>query len=184
MTKPPPTVCIVGKKNSGKTATVLTLVAALRARGHRVMTVKHGHHFDLDRPGTDSFRHRAEAGAERVVVAGPGQFAVMGSWPAGAELGPAELAARYLAEADVVVVEGFKLEPLPKIEIFRRATHAEPIWDPTDAAADQFIAAVSDDEGFRQRVPFPAFDADDPKLGDRLAALVERVVMGRASSGA
>jgi molybdopterin-guanine dinucleotide biosynthesis adapter protein len=183
MSKPPPMVCVVGKKKAGKTTTVLKLVAALRARGHRVMTIKHGHHFDLDRVGTDSYRHRVDAGAERVVAAGPGQLAVMGSWPAGTEAGPAELAARYLADADVVVVEGFNLEPLAKIEIFRRSAHRSSLWNPDHPAAHEFIAAVSDDEAFLQAVPFPAFDADDPALGDRLAALVERVVMGRETSG-
>lgn len=183
MSKPPPMVCVVGKKKSGKTTTVLKLVTALRARGHRVMTIKHGHHFDLDREGTDSYRHRVEGDAERVVVAGPGQFAVMGSWPAGEEAGPAELAARYLAEADVVVVEGFKRQPLPKIEIFRRAAHRSSLWNPDDPAADEFIGAVSDDEAFLQTVPFPAFAITDPDLGDRLAALVENVVMGLEASG-
>lgn len=178
MSDSPPIVCVVGKKKSGKTTTVLTLVSALRARGHRVMTIKHGHHFDLDRAGTDSYRHRVEAGAERVVIAGPGQFGVVGSWPAGREAGPGELAARYLPDADIVVVEGFKLEPLPRIEVFRRAAHERPVWDPDDRDAARFIGGVSDDADYRAAVPFPTFALDDPELGDRLASLVERVVMG------
>jgi molybdopterin-guanine dinucleotide biosynthesis adapter protein len=142
------------------------------------MTIKHGHDFDLDREGTDSFRHRADGGAERVVLAGPGQFAVVGNWPGGEELGPAELAGRYLPEADIVVVEGFKLEPLPRIEVFRRAAHRRPVWDPDAADARLFIAGVTDDEAYRRSVPFPTFDVDDPDLAARLAALVEEVVMG------
>jgi molybdopterin-guanine dinucleotide biosynthesis protein MobB len=180
MAAAPPLVCIVGKKNSGKTTVLLKLVAALRERGHRVMTIKHGHHFDLDREGTDSFRHRVEGGADRVVLAGPGQFAVIGSWPAGDEPGPAELAARYLPEADIVVVEGFKLEPLPKIEVFRRAAHAQPVWDPAGPGSDRFIAAASDDAEYLRTVPFPAFLIDDPELGERLAERVEAEVMGRS----
>jgi molybdopterin-guanine dinucleotide biosynthesis protein MobB len=174
---PPPIVCIVGKKKSGKTTTLLKLVSALRRRGHRVMTIKHGHHFDLDREGTDSYRHREEGGAERVVLAGPGQFAVIGSWPTGGEAGPAELAARYLPEADIVVVEGFKAEPHPRIEVFRRAAHARPVWDPSAPGGARFIAGASDDAAYRRAVPFPTFDIDDPELGERLAELVESQVM-------
>lgn len=172
----PPMVCVVGKKKSGKTTTVIQLVAELKRRGHRVMTIKHGHHFDLDREGTDSFRHRVEGGAERVVLAGPGQFAVLGTWPLGEEAGPAELAARHLADAEVVVVEGFKGERLPKIEIFRKAAHETPVWDPEREDAGEYIGGVSDDPGYRERVPFPTFHAADPALDRRLADLVEEAL--------
>lgn len=175
----PPLVCIVGKKKSGKTTTVLKLVAELRRRGYRVMTIKHGHRFDLDREGTDSFRHRVEGGAERVVLAGPTQFAVLGSWPESEPAGPLELATRFLADADVVVVEGFKGEHLPKIEVFRKAAHAEPVWDPGHPSAGEFIGGVTDDPGYARRVPFPAYDADDPALAAHLADLVEDGVLGR-----
>lgn len=177
MTAPPPLVCIVGKKKSGKTTTVIRLVAELRRRGHRVMTIKHGHHLDLDREGTDSYRHRVEGGADRVVMAGPGQFALAGSWPDDRELTASELAARYLADADIVVVEGFKQEPLPKIEIFRTATPHTPIWDPDGAAAGEFIGAVTDNDGYRRTAPFPTFDPGDPDLAARLADLVESEIL-------
>ena len=174
----PPIVCIVGKKKSGKTTTVLKLVAELRQRGHRVMTIKHGHHFDLDRKGTDSFRHRVEGGAERVVLAGPGQFALLGTWPRGQEETPAELAARYLGDADIVVVEGFKGERLPKIEVFRRSAHDSPVWDPGDETSRDYIAGITDDEAYARRAPFTILDADDPGLAADLADLVETRVMG------
>ncbi|HUG39441.1 MAG TPA: molybdopterin-guanine dinucleotide biosynthesis protein B [Longimicrobiales bacterium] len=173
----PPLVCVVGKKKSGKTAVVLKLVAELERRGRRVMTIKHGHAFDLDRPGTDSWRHRSEGGAERVVLAGPGQFAILGSWPAGDEVGPAELAARHLAEADIVVVEGFKQERAPKIEVFRRAAHDHPVYDPAAPTAPDYIAGVTDDDGYAARVPFPTFSLADPEMGARLADLVEAAVL-------
>lgn len=171
-------VSIVGKKKSGKTTTVLKLVAELRQRGHRVMTIKHGHHFDLDRKGTDSYRHRVDGGAERVILAGPGQFAILGTWPQGEEAGPESLAARYLDDADIVVVEGFKGERLPKIEVFRRAAHDAPVWSPDDPTADDYIAAITDDPGFAARVPFPALDAGDPAVATKLADLVERRILG------
>ena len=173
----PPIVCIVGKKKSGKTTTVVALVAELRRRGHRVMTIKHGHDFALDRPGTDTFRHREEGGAERVVLAGPGQLGVLGSPPPGVPEDPVELAARFLADADVVVVEGFKGARLPKIEVFRRAAHEAPVWDPADETAADYIGAATDDPGYRDRVPFPAFALDDPALASRLADLVEARIL-------
>ena len=172
-------VCVVGKKRSGKTTTVLKLVAKLRQRGHRVMTIKHGHHFDLDREGTDSYRHRVDGGAERVILAGPGQFAILGTWPGGEEAGPGALAARYLDDADIVVVEGFKGERLPKVEVFRRAAHDTPVWSPGAPGAGDYIAALTDDSTYAQRVPFPTFDVDDPAAADHLADLVEKRVLGR-----
>ena len=171
-------VCIVGKKKSGKTTTVLKLVAELRQRGRRVMTIKHGHHFDLDREATDSYRHRVDGGAERVVLAGPGQFAVIGTWPRGEEKTPEQLARRYLGDADLVVVEGFKGERLPKIEVFRRAAHDTPVWDPDEPTASDYIAGITDDAGYAERVPFPTFDADDPDLAAALADFVETRILG------
>jgi molybdopterin-guanine dinucleotide biosynthesis adapter protein len=173
----PPLVCIVGKKNSGKTTTVIRLVAELGRRGYRVMTIKHGHHLDLDREGTDSYRHRIEGGAERVVAVAPGAFSVAGSWPAHGELTAAGLAARYLGDADIVVVEGFKEDPLPKIEIFRTTTAHTPIWSPGGPGAERFIAAVTDHDGYRRSAPFPTYDPGDPRLAVRLADLVESTVM-------
>jgi molybdopterin-guanine dinucleotide biosynthesis protein MobB len=173
----PPLVCIVGKKRSGKTTTLIRLAAELKRRGHRVMTIKHGHHFDLDREGTDSYRHATEGGADRVVAAGPGQFAVIGSWPGGRELTAMELAARYLADADIVVVEGFHQEPLPKIEIYRTITPHTPIWDAASPDTGGFIGAITDDDEYRRLAPFPTFQPDDPDLTTRLADVVESKVM-------
>lgn len=171
-------VCIVGKKKSGKTTTVLKLVTELRRRGYRVMTIKHGHHFDLDREDTDSFRHRVEGGAERVILAGPGQFGIIGTWPKGEEESPDQLAARYLGDADIVVVEGFKGERLPKIEVFRKAAHDTPVWDPDDDGAGDYIAAITDDPEYAARVPFPTRDMDAADMGRWLADRVEAEVLG------
>ena len=169
-------VCIVGKKNSGKTTTVVALAAELRRRGHRVMTIKHGHHFDLDREGTDSFRHRVEGGAERVVLAGPGQFSLAGSWPENEEIGPELLAQRYLPDADVVVVEGFKSASLPKVEVFRRAAHRRPVWDVARSDAADYIAGVTDDDEYARTVPFPVLRFGDPEVVERLGDIVEEAL--------
>jgi molybdopterin-guanine dinucleotide biosynthesis protein B len=172
----PPAVCIIGKRKSGKTTTAVALAAELGRRGHRVMTIKHGHAFDLDHPGRDSWRHTHDGGAHRVVLASPHGFAVLGEWGPDGPLGAAELARRHLPDADVVVVEGFKREPLPKIEVFRSAAHERPIYGVEDLDGADWLAIATDVRGFEAHVP--VYDVDDPHLPVLLADLVERELMG------
>lgn len=109
---------ITGWKNSGKTTLLERLVRHLRAAGVRVSTVKHAHHgFDLDRPGKDSFRHRA-AGAHEVLVSAAGRWALLRELADGAEASLEELLAR-LEPVDLVLVEGFKGDGHPKLEVVR-----------------------------------------------------------------
>jgi molybdopterin-guanine dinucleotide biosynthesis protein B len=168
----PPIVAIVGKKKSGKTTLIERLVAELVRRGRRVGTIKHGHHFDLDTEGTDSWRHRA-AGSVRTVLAGPDGYAVVGAWPDDRPLGPRELAGRLLPDVDLVVVEGFKAEDIPKIEIFRKTAHAEPVFPAGSAGARRLIALVTDDSEHARGVECPVFDPDLPDLPRLLADLLE-----------
>ena len=177
----PPIVCVVGKKKSGKTATTVGLVDALATRGYRVMSAKHGHGFELDTPGTDSYRHRHEGGAHRVVMAGPEQVAVMGGWGSGGELPLEELVARYLSDADVVVAEGFKTSGSPKIEVYRKAAHEEPIYGKDPQRDGTYLAILTDVPGFQAHVP--VLDVDDPKRFQALAELVETEVMGQPAKG-
>jgi molybdopterin-guanine dinucleotide biosynthesis protein B len=164
-------VCVIGKKNSGKTTLTVALVAELAARGHRVMTVKHGHGFDLDTPGTDSWRHRHEGGASRVVMAGPHDMAIVGEWGPDGEPGLETIVRRFLPDAEVVVAEGYKAAALPKIEVFRQAAHADPIYERNHPLAVSFVAIVTDVESFVADVPVLPLDA--PDLVPRLADLVE-----------
>ncbi len=171
----PPVLCIVGKKKSGKTAVVVSLVAELARRGRRVMTVKHGHGFRLDTPGTDSWRHRHEGGARRVVMAGPEDFAVVGEWGTEGEPELEELVRRYLADAEIVIAEGFKGSDAPKIDVFRSSAHAVPVYDPRDPGANRFLAVVTDRADFQAAVP--VLHLDDPELASRLADLVEAALL-------
>jgi len=108
---------VIGWKNAGKTSLMERLVAEFVRRGQRVSTVKHVHHdVDLDLPGKDSYRHRA-AGAHEVVLAGAHRFALMGEHRGG-EPPLADLLAR-LAPVDLVLVEGYKRDLHPKIEVWR-----------------------------------------------------------------
>lgn len=113
-----PVFGIAGWKNSGKTTLTERLVAALVARGYRVSTVKHAHHgFDIDREGTDSLRHR-QAGAGEVAIVSSRRWALMHELRGEDEPPLPDIVAR-LAPCDLIVVEGFKREPHPKIEARR-----------------------------------------------------------------
>jgi molybdopterin-guanine dinucleotide biosynthesis protein B len=152
----PRLVSIVGKKNSGKTTLVVALVRELVRRGHRVMTIKHGAHpFEMDQKGRDTWRHMNEGGAERVVMETPGSRILIARTDE--EMGPRELASRYLADAHFVLVEGFKKADVPKIEVYRRAVHAAPLYDPAAPEASQYIAIVTDVTDYRASIPVLRF---------------------------
>ncbi|MFV0474408.1 MAG: molybdopterin-guanine dinucleotide biosynthesis protein B [Pikeienuella sp.] len=130
---------VTGWKNAGKTTLVEGLVAEFVRRGLSVSTIKHAHHgFDLDMEGKDSWRHR-EAGAAEVLVASDSRFALMRETP---EAPPtlAGLVAR-LAPVDLVLVEGYKRDRHPKIEVWREAGGRAPI-----AAGDPTIRAIASDD--------------------------------------
>lgn len=106
---------VTGWKNSGKTTLVTRLIAEFARRGYRVNSIKHAHHaFDIDVPGTDSFRHR-EAGATEVAIVSGTRWALMHEVRGEEEPTMDEIVAR-LAPADLILVEGYKRENQPKIE--------------------------------------------------------------------
>ena len=172
----PPMVAVIGKKHSGKTTLCVRLSATLGARGHRVMSIKHGSHtFNIDPETTDTYRHYHEGNVERVAMVSPDKFALVERWDR--ELSPEAIAERYMRDANIVVCEGFKRSALPKIEVFRRAAHEAPLYDPErdpDAAA-RYIGIVTDDASFTAHVPVITFD--DAAWLDRLADLVERDIL-------
>lgn len=177
----PPLVSVAGWKDAGKTGVAVALAAELRARGYRVMALKHGHRFQLDTPGTDSWRLTHESEVERVLLAGPSDMALMGRWGPDGEPGAASLAARHLWEADVVVVEGWKGEPLPAVEVRHcLAGDRPPLWRPEGADRDRFLARVlrdcPDGDVIQAGAP-PALDAGSANLAARLADGVERRVI-------
>lgn len=172
----PPMVSIVGRKHSGKTTLVVRLVAELGRRGHRVMTIKHGSHtFNLDPAATDTYRHYHEGNAEKVAMISPDKFALVERWSD--EMGPEQVAARHMADADIVVCEGFTRLALPKIEIFRRAAHAQALWDPASEAMSTWRAIVTDADDFR--APLPIFQLSNARWLEELTAFVERELMTR-----
>jgi molybdopterin-guanine dinucleotide biosynthesis adapter protein len=133
---------IIGWKNAGKTGLMERLVAEITGRGFSVSTVKHVHHeVDLDQPGKDSYRHRA-AGAREVVLASAQRFALMvehrGPEPA------LEAVLARLAPVDLVLVEGYKRDAHPKIEVFRAEAGHDLIQpgDPTVRAVATDVALM------------------------------------------
>jgi len=143
---------VIGWKNSGKTSLMERLVAEITGRGFSVSTVKHVHHaVDLDQPGKDTFRHRA-AGAREVVLASADRFALMVE-----HRGPEPELARVLARlapVDLVLVEGYKRDAHPKIEVWRAAT-GQPLIQPNEP----LVRAVATDAALT--LPVPVLDLND-----------------------
>lgn len=136
-----------GWSGSGKTTLVEQVIGLLEARGLAVSLIKHAHHeFDIDYPGKDSWRHR-HAGCREVLVTSANRWAVMHELRGRPELKLNDALAQ-LAPCDVVLVEGFKHEPIPKIEIYRAA-----IGQPQLFPNDPYIVAVATDQPVATKLP-------------------------------
>lgn len=132
-------IAIVGYSGSGKTTLLELLVAQLAALGLRVNIIKHSHHdLELEPPRKDSARLRA-AGAAEVMVASPFRYAIVHELRGAPEPTLAQQVAR-LGPADLTLVEGFKFEALPKLEVFRPA-----LGKPALYPLDPHIRAVASD---------------------------------------
>ncbi|MGE0283096.1 MAG: molybdopterin-guanine dinucleotide biosynthesis protein B [Rhizobiaceae bacterium] len=146
---------ITGWKNSGKTTLTERLVTELTRRGRRVSTVKHAHHaFDIDKEGTDSFRHRA-AGASEVAIISGNRWALMHELRDEQEPSLEAILER-LAPCDLVLVEGYKRESHDKIETRRlEAKDRAPLSD-----GDPHIVAIAADHAVNDTI-LPVFMLDD-----------------------
>jgi molybdopterin-guanine dinucleotide biosynthesis adapter protein len=145
---------IAGYKKSGKTTLVERLVAEFTARGLAVATVKHAHHaFDIDHKGRDSWRHRA-AGSHEVAIVSDRMWAII--HPLHDEPEPAldDILAK-MAPSDLVIVEGYKRESYPKIEV-RGTASTHPDLAPDDPTVIAIAAATGLAPG-----PVPVFGRDD-----------------------
>lgn len=159
---------IAGWKNSGKTGLMVRLVSEFTRRGYRVSTIKHAHHdFDIDKVGADSYRHR-EAGAQEVTIVSGTRYAIMHELRGAPEPSLEEILPR-LAPCDLLLIEGYKREPIPKIEARRlESTKQEPL-----APSDPHIAAIAADHPVEDSGGLPVFDLDDTAaLADFIAATV------------
>ncbi len=149
----PPAVIIAGWSGSGKTTLVEKLLPLLKKRNLKVGTVKHHHAaLEIDKEGKDTYRHR-RAGADSTIISSPDNVAMMmrsDHDPLLDELLP------FMQGMDIVIVEGYKREKRPKIEIFRSAVHETPRF-----LHDPDLIAIASDTKLDLKVP--VFDLDSPE---------------------
>ena len=146
---------LCGWSGSGKTTLMTAVIPELIARGVTVSTVKHAHHaFDLDQPGKDSWRHR-EAGAREVMIVSGCRWALQHELRGDTEPPLNELVAR-MTPVDLLLVEGFKFHPHPKMEVYRPS-----LGKPARYPDDPFVVAVASDEAL-SGLPLPWLPLSDP----------------------
>lgn len=152
----PPLFGVAGWKNSGKTTLMTRLIAELTRRGYAVSVVKHAHsRFEIDHEGRDSFKMR-EAGARQVALSSPRRFALMRELGDAPEMTFAEILA-YAGPCDLVLVEGFKREAFPKIEIRREGAQSR---EPLHGQYPDIVAIASDRPDL-EKEELPRFQLDD-----------------------
>lgn len=160
---------IAGWKNSGKTGLAVRLVEEFTRRGYRISTIKHAHHdFDIDKVGADSYRHR-QAGAHEVTIVSGTRYAIMHELRGAPEPSFEEILAR-LAPCDLVLIEGYKREPIPKIEARRlEAARRDPL-----APEDPHIVAIAADHEVEDAAGLAVFDLNDTiAIADFVARTVD-----------
>jgi molybdopterin-guanine dinucleotide biosynthesis protein B len=145
---------LVGWSGCGKTLLLTRLIPELVGRGLKIATLKHAHHsFDTDVPGKDSYEHR-KAGASEVIVSSPKRWAQVHEVRDEAEATLAQLL-RRVSPCDLVLVEGYKTQGHPKMEVFREALHRRPLHP-----HDERVVAIASDRSFPEAA-VPVVDLND-----------------------
>ncbi|SAL58571.1 Molybdopterin-guanine dinucleotide biosynthesis adapter protein [Caballeronia peredens] len=151
----PPLFGIAGRSGQGKTTLIEALLPWLRARGLTVNVIKHSHHsIELEPPGKDSARFR-RAGAGEVLIASPYRYAIVRELNGADEPSVTELAMR-LSHADLVIVEGFAREAMPRLEVLRPSIGREPLYE-----TDVEIIAIATNEPDALDTTLPLLALDD-----------------------
>jgi molybdopterin-guanine dinucleotide biosynthesis protein MobB len=145
----PPVLGIAAWSGTGKTALLVKLLPLLRAQGLRVGMLKHAHHaFDIDHPGKDSYELR-KAGAEQMLIASNQRWALMVESPQSGDVSLTAMLDQLNRNAlDLILVEGFRHDPFPKIELHRAAL-GKPLLFPEDAS----IIAIACDTPLETDLP-------------------------------
>lgn len=144
-----------GYSGSGKTTLIERLIPLFTSRGLKVSLIKHAHHtFDVDHPSKDSYRHR-QAGCSEVLVTSSRRWVLMHELRGAPEPALSEHIKR-ISPCDLLLVEGFKREPIPKLEIYR-AEVGEPLLHPHD----ENIVAIASDHPLDTRLP--QYDLSEPR---------------------
>ncbi len=145
---------LAGWSGSGKTTLIKKLIPCLIARGLTVSTLKHAHHgFDLDQPGKDSFFHRA-AGATEVIISSAKRWAILHELREEPEWDLQHLTVK-MSPVDLVLVEGFKRDAFPKLEI-HRTENGKPLIQPEDP----HVVAIASNVALAD-AKVPVVDLDD-----------------------
>lgn len=161
-----PVLCFVGASNSGKTTLIEKVIRALTLRGYQVVTVKHTHKsFEIDAEGKDSWRHRA-AGAKTVILSSSTQFAVFSGTKE--ELTIEDILRRFSDDADILIVEGFKRDHYPKIEVHRRGVSKELL-----CVSDPSVIALASDDAAPLRISAPDLPILDINDAEGISNLIE-----------
>ncbi|WP_136626080.1 molybdopterin-guanine dinucleotide biosynthesis protein B [Bradyrhizobium macuxiense] len=143
---------LAGWSGAGKTTLLSRVIPYLLGRGLRVSVIKHAHHeFDVDVPGKDSWVHR-QSGATEVLVSSTRRWALMHELRGASEPRLPELLAK-MGRVDLVVVEGFKREPVNKIEV-HRAANGKPLLFPDDAS----VVGIASDVAVETTLPMAHLD--------------------------
>ena len=161
---------IAGYSGSGKTTLIEKVIPILVGEGLRVSLIKHAHHeFDVDQPGKDSYRHR-HAGCTEVLVSSSKRWALMHELRGAAEPSLDDQL-KQLSPCDLVIVEGYKSAPIPKVEVHRRAGNV-PLLHPDD----EHVVAVATDEPLATKLP--QIDIDDAPAVARF--IIQHLGLNRA----
>ena len=148
-----------GWSGSGKTTLIEKLIPRFVGRGLRVSLIKHAHHtFDVDTPGKDSWRHR-EAGASEILVTSSRRWVLLHELR-GAHEPSFDEQVKHIAPCDLLLVEGFKFAPIPKLEVWRKET-GEALLHPNDP----HIVAVATDAKIESKLPVLPLN-DDAAVAD------------------
>ncbi len=156
-----PVLGVIAWSGTGKTTLLTKVIPVLKSDGLRIALIKHAHHhFDIDHPGKDSYKLR-EAGAEQIVIASKNRMATIREMPENEEDPTLDeiLTSVHLNQLDLVLVEGFKMADMPKIEIHRQCLQ-KPYLYPRDK---KIIALVQDGSNNCAPEPIVNLDLDNPE---------------------
>jgi len=165
-----PAISFIARSGTGKTTLLTAVIRDLKQRGYRVGTIKHdAHHFDIDHPGKDSYRF-TDAGADNMLITSSAKLALVKQYQQAPPI--EELISVYFPDVDLVLVEGFKQQGLPKIELFRGGYSNDLIC--RGDRPDPALLAVATDT--RIDVDVPQLDLNNPaEIVDFLLTHVETV---------
>ncbi|MCF6150574.1 MAG: molybdopterin-guanine dinucleotide biosynthesis protein B [Candidatus Kuenenia sp.] len=154
-----PIISFVGKSNSGKTTLIVKIIKELKLRGYKVATIKHTHHnVDMDTKGKDSWKH-SQAGADAVIILSENKMGLFRTTSKRVPL--KEMVETYLRDFDIIILEGYKTEPIPKIEVLRTENSNQMV-----CKNDEHLIAVISDQDPMINVPYLPINTDTKKIVD------------------